>query len=223
MESVPDYATLRPRVKSSKKHPRSTFSQDEDCRLKCLVSRYGFNWSAVSEEMPNRSVRQCRDRWKSYLSPDIHNCPWSDFEDALLLRKVEECGSKWVHISKFFPHRTDAHLKNRWFQLMRRRLRLSKLEGRTKTKPETRTKRKIGVGIGRQWKAELESESDSECKGENRSFLISECLFSGFCYEESQSHDFCATLSYEDQEDWCEFLDEWLHADEPLMSFDRYM
>lgn len=100
---------------------RRSFSPEEDDKLKTLVEKHGeSNWNAVAAEMPGRNVRQCRERWKHYLSPEVSNLPWTPEEDELLLQKTQELGSKWVQISKLFKKRTDINVKNRWIVLMRR-------------------------------------------------------------------------------------------------------
>ncbi|KAH0785983.1 Myb-like DNA-binding domain containing protein [Histomonas meleagridis] len=101
--------------------PHSKFSEEEDERLKEIVTRLGDNdWVAISQEMPGRNARQCKERWSYYLSPSLNTSPWSEEEDKLLLSKQRELGSKWVKISKFFDHRTDAMVKNRYQVLMRK-------------------------------------------------------------------------------------------------------
>ncbi|OHT09294.1 Myb-like DNA-binding domain containing protein [Tritrichomonas foetus] len=104
-----------------KPHPKSKFTLIEDQRLRNLVHEYGeSNWRIISENMGNRSVRQCKERWTNYLSPNISNDPWSKEEDDLLEQKYIELGPKWVKISQFFPKRTDSNVKNRWLVLSRR-------------------------------------------------------------------------------------------------------
>ncbi|KAH0806773.1 Myb-like DNA-binding domain containing protein [Histomonas meleagridis] len=101
--------------------PHSKFSEEEDERLKEIVTRLGDNdWAVISQEMPGRNARQCKERWSYYLSPSLNISPWSEEEDKLLLSKQRELGSKWVKISKFFDHRTDAMVKNRYQVLMRK-------------------------------------------------------------------------------------------------------
>jgi hypothetical protein len=87
------------------------------------VQTIGENWKDIAEHMENRNERQCKDRWTNYLSPKLSFTPWTITEDRLLLHKVEQCAAKWAHITSFFPGRTDANLKNRWFMLMRREAR----------------------------------------------------------------------------------------------------
>lgn len=104
-----------------KKKPRSKFTQEEDIKLTQLVENYGDNdWQIISNQMPGRNVRQCRDRWRNYLSPDVVNGPWSNEEDDLLNKKYDEIGPSWKHIASFFPSRTDINIKSRWNLLQRK-------------------------------------------------------------------------------------------------------
>jgi hypothetical protein len=86
------------------------------------------SWKQIAFFMPNRSARQCRERWKNYLIPGLNFSPWTWKDDALLREKFNELGPKWAQIVKFFPGRTDTNCKNRWQQLQtreRRRLQLN--------------------------------------------------------------------------------------------------
>jgi hypothetical protein len=107
-------------MKTNCRHPRSVFTPEEDFLLRQLVKRFGENWELVACYLPNRNQRQCKDRWTNYLSPTISTDPWTEEDDQLLLQKVNELGPKWTQFKIFFPHRTDANLKNRWFILIRR-------------------------------------------------------------------------------------------------------
>lgn len=114
-------ATLSPAENHERTRLHSKFTAEEDDQLRSLVEKYGdLNWSAIAEEMPGRNVRQCKERWVNYLCPTINNSEWTPEEDALLIEKQREFGSKWVRIAKFFNNRTDAMLKNR-FNVLRRR------------------------------------------------------------------------------------------------------
>lgn len=103
-----------PKVKAK----RNVFTPAEDARLHFLVRKYGFAWSKISEEMENRSIRQCRERYLNYLAPSIQSGPWTPEEDRLLIEKQKELGHKWTAIAKFFGNRSGANIKNRWSQMI---------------------------------------------------------------------------------------------------------
>jgi hypothetical protein len=101
--------------------PRRNFTQEEDELLRILVAQYGTsNWSLIARLMPDRSRRQCRERWRNYLSPEIGHSEWTLEEDDLLREKVSRLGTKWALIAAFFPNRTPENIRNRWRVLQRR-------------------------------------------------------------------------------------------------------
>jgi hypothetical protein len=96
------------------------FSAEEDACLKALVHKFGLDeWDRVAEQMPNRSRRQCRERYVNYLAPALSNETWSPDEDALLVEKVRVYGQKWTQFVRAFPGRSTASIKNRWTWLTR--------------------------------------------------------------------------------------------------------
>ncbi len=101
---------------------RQKFTPEEDKRLIELVNEHGeSNWVLIASLMENRTVRQCRERWKHYLSVSgTGNKPFSPEEDEVILKKVEELGHKWTKIAAFLPGRSDLNIKNRWFNFIRR-------------------------------------------------------------------------------------------------------
>lgn len=105
---------------TSNKSLKTKFTPEEDLKLMNIIS-LGFarNWNQVALFMGTRNPRQCRERWNNYLNPNIRNDPWSPMEDALLIQKYKEYGSKWRKISKFFHNRSDNALRNR-MQLLER-------------------------------------------------------------------------------------------------------
>jgi hypothetical protein len=96
---------------------REKFFPEEDAKLKELVRLHGQNsWSEIANEMPGRNARQCRERWKHYLSSEKNRLVWTAEEDQLLFQKMTEYGPRWTALSRFFPGRSDLQIKHRWMQ-----------------------------------------------------------------------------------------------------------
>lgn len=104
-----------------KPHPKSKFTDEEDAILRELVEQYGeSDWHVIAGHMNGRNARQCRERWRNYLCPDVENGPWTEVEDKLLDEKYALYGPKWKLIATFFRARTDINVKSRWQVHVRR-------------------------------------------------------------------------------------------------------
>jgi hypothetical protein len=101
---------------------RKKFMPCEDARLVQLVmpSRTP-DWEAIARNMPGRNARQCRERWKHYVSVGCIDRPWTQSEDDLLIEKECSIGPRWTQISTFFYNRSDIQVKSRWIKLTQRR------------------------------------------------------------------------------------------------------
>ena len=98
---------------------RNKFTQEEDNKLKYLVETLKIKkWSEISKHLPGRNTKQCRDRYSNYLSPNLTNQIWSNEEDQLLEKLVNQHGTKWVYLSQFFNGRSGNNLKNRWHKVL---------------------------------------------------------------------------------------------------------
>lgn len=107
---------------------RKCFTPDEDARLLLLINKYRYNWKKISNEMKNRSVRQCKERFHHYLSPNIKHDNWTQEEDILLLKTVDSFGKRWKIFELIFKGRTEISIRNRYNVLIRKINKNSKIE-----------------------------------------------------------------------------------------------
>ena len=106
-------------AKTKKPYSRSNFCPEEDSRLIKLIEQHGVgNWHFIAEMMPGRNVRQVKERWMNYLSPDVENSPWTAEEDAKIRQLVNEFGTRWSIICNFFDSRSVNDLKNRFYRFV---------------------------------------------------------------------------------------------------------
>ena len=99
---------------------RDKFSLEEDVKLRYIVSLIGTkNWKLVAFHMKTKNVRQCRDRWKNYLSPSLNNSLWTPQEDEIIREKYAQFGPRWHIIGQFLNGRSPNAIRNRLKQLIK--------------------------------------------------------------------------------------------------------
>ena len=76
--------------------PKGPWTPEEDKRLADLVALHGAcRWSMLATEFEGRDGKQVRERWHSYLDPEIKRAPWSAEENATIIALKQKLGSKW--------------------------------------------------------------------------------------------------------------------------------
>ena len=92
----------------------------EDIRLLGGIGRFGTeNWGNISKVVGNgRTSAMCSQRWRRALSPYISKEPWSNDEDILLLKYIQQSDCiSWSNISSLMKTRSDLQCKYRFQQI----------------------------------------------------------------------------------------------------------
>ena len=98
---------------------RVKFSQSEDELLKSLVQQSeNPDWKMIATFFKNRNGRQCRERWKHYLSISPVDKKWTFEEDQQLFLEVQQFGTKWTQLVKYHPGRSDLQLRAQYHKIL---------------------------------------------------------------------------------------------------------
>ena len=109
---------------------RKQWTKKEDKKLKNLIisENRKIIWEVISHKLKKegieKSSKQCRERWINNLSPSVKKKKWSKFENQKLFYLFKKKGNKWKSIANEFKGRTDNSVKNNFFSLIRKNLRL---------------------------------------------------------------------------------------------------
>ena len=104
---------------------KGPFSADEDELIREFVKTHGVHaWPKVTTVLPNRTAKQCRERWFNNLDPVVTKGPWTPEEDQMIFEAYLKFGPKWSTIARNIPGRTDNSIKNRWHASISKRMRV---------------------------------------------------------------------------------------------------
>ncbi|KAL6983515.1 Transcription factor [Sarracenia purpurea var. burkii] len=99
-----------------------SWSQEEDDILREQIRVHGTeNWTIIASKFKDKTTRQCRRRWYTYLNSDFKKGGWSPEEDQLLCEAQKIFGNRWTEIAKVVSGRTDNAVKNRFSTLCKKR------------------------------------------------------------------------------------------------------
>jgi hypothetical protein len=95
---------------------RGAWSQGEDDLLASGVRRFGSKkWTDIAKLVPNRTAKQCRERWCNRLAPTVRHEPFEAWEDQIIVEKQRELGNRWSAIARQLQGRSANAVKNRWY------------------------------------------------------------------------------------------------------------
>ena len=102
---------------------KGPWTKDEDTKLIELVKKYGpEKWSNISNFLPGRLGKQCRERWYNHLNPEVRKTGWSKEEEWVLFLLHRKFGNSWSIFSEYMPGRTDNTIKNHWNSIMKKNI-----------------------------------------------------------------------------------------------------
>lgn len=113
--------------KPPKQKPRY-WNEEEDSLLRAAIKEHGTDgyhkWKEVAKHVPNRTYRECMQRWTKVLAPGLKKGKWSTEEDEILRRLVQEqlntlgesSGKRivWNKVASGFKGRSCKQCRERW-------------------------------------------------------------------------------------------------------------
>ena len=78
---------------------RRPWAAEEDDHLRALVAEFGIKaWAQIATKLHNRNGKQCRERWRNHLRPELNKGDWSAQEDIDIWERVQAMGTKWAQV-----------------------------------------------------------------------------------------------------------------------------
>ena len=108
-------------ARAGRKSGPKPWTKEEDALLMNLVHtmQWPMKWTVVAQSLPDRTGKQCRERYVNHLNPRLKNTDWTPVEDATIFHLYNTIGSHWAKMSKVIPGRTDNGIKNRFHNIRR--------------------------------------------------------------------------------------------------------
>ena len=80
-----------------------SWKNKDDEKIAELVQFYGHDWRKINTHFPNKTAKQLKDRYESYLKPGLDLSKWDLASDLKLVRLLSIYGCDWVELAKRMP------------------------------------------------------------------------------------------------------------------------
>lgn len=125
------------RGKSFHKSSKRFFTAEEDDTLRKLVKDgVKVNWKKMEKYFKNRTARQLKERYINYLDPNINRSEFTEEEEKVILRLVENHGTVWSVISSVLTGRTENQLKMYYNTKLLKRIKKDEVNSKEKESEE---------------------------------------------------------------------------------------
>lgn len=102
---------------------KGSWTREEDEIILNFVKENGDkDWAKLALLLRGRTGKQCRERFKNHLDPNVAKTQWTNEEDQKLIDLHGKLGNSWTKIATYFEGRTDNCIKNRWNSTLKKRL-----------------------------------------------------------------------------------------------------
>jgi len=117
-------------VQLSNKKTKGIWTESENHLLIKLVEEMkGSSWKDIANALNKQSEscktgKQCRERYRNYANPTIDKSEWKPNEKILVVILHEIYGNQWSNIAKLLNQRSDVVMKNYFYSLTRKALKM---------------------------------------------------------------------------------------------------
>ena len=117
---------------SPNKKGRGIWSEEENKHLISLAKgKQRMSWNEIGTEVSKhcetqKSGKQCRERYRNYADPSLETSEWKPQEKLLFLVLHKFYGNQWSNIAKHMNQRSDVVVKNYFYSIARKALKLYK-------------------------------------------------------------------------------------------------
>lgn len=105
-------------VHTPQRAKQAGWSAEEDAILKQGIAKYSYklgepDYESIIAKLPNRTIKQAKERWKNCLDPGIVKGEWSVKELCHLLDMIQKFDQQWTTIQKCMKSRSMHCIKSK--------------------------------------------------------------------------------------------------------------